>query len=210
MKRRMDLIGQTFGRLKPFRRAEDGSRPKGGATSRWLCQCDCGSQKIVATSALRAGVIRSCGCLARETVIARSKTHGMKADDRYTTWRGMKERCRNPRNHKWADYGGRGITICDRWRDFAAFCADMGERPAGHGIERIDNAKGYEPGNCRWATQKDQCRNKRNNVRIAHDGQEHCVAEWADRLGIRRGLIYARLRRGWPVDRALNTASGGA
>src|SRR5688572_1102970 len=129
--------------------------------------------------------------------------HGKTDHPLYSIWTGMKYRCQNPKARKYVIYGGRGIKVCERWNDFANFLADMGERPAGMTIERIDNDGDYEPSNCRWATQKEQERNKSTNVKFLFQGKERCVAEIAELTGVPRYYIYARLRRGWPVERAL-------
>jgi hypothetical protein len=121
----------------------------------------------------------------------------------------MKTRCYNPKATNFADYGGRGITVCDRWRgSFMAFIADMGPRPSPlHTLDRNENSKGYSPDNCRWATGKEQSRNKRNNVFLTFKGRSLTIAAWAEETGISVGRICARLRQGWPVERILTTPS---
>lgn len=114
----------------------------------------------------------------------------------YYTWMGIKGRCTNPNYRQWNDYGGRGITICERWKDFAAFAADMGERPPGHSIDRIDNDKGYSPENCRWATRKEQQRNQRRAVFVIVDGVRYRAVELADIAGIKTDTIIERAARG--------------
>jgi hypothetical protein len=113
----------------------------------------------------------------------------------------MRQRCGNPRHPAWDDYGGRGIKVCDRWDRFENFLADMGERPAGTSLERIDNSRGYEPGNCRWATRTDQNRNTRASHNLTYDGQERSIAEWSEVTGIPYRTIMSRLRYGWSADR---------
>jgi hypothetical protein len=117
----------------------------------------------------------------------------------------MKNRCTNPNNKDHALYAGRGIRLALRWEIFENFLADMGERPPGMSIDRIDNNGNYEPGNCRWATSKEQTRNKRVNRMVLWRGQSLCLVEWADRVGIPRSVLNDRLRRGWTVDRAFTT-----
>jgi hypothetical protein len=121
----------------------------------------------------------------------------------YRAWSAMKLRCANPNNEQYHNYGGRGITVCDRWRQsFAAFLVDMGPRPSPrHSIDRIDNNGNYEPGNCRWATSREQNRNRRNNIVLTHDGRTMCLADWARELGVPRGTLLARYRDGQPPDR---------
>jgi hypothetical protein len=120
----------------------------------------------------------------------------------------MLQRCTNPKNPSFERYGGRGITVCERWRDFAAFQADMGEPPAGLTLDRKDNDLGYQPENCRWATDAEQTRNTRRNRRLTLDGRTQCMSDWARELGIRQQLISRRLSDGWPVERALAKDDG--
>jgi hypothetical protein len=122
----------------------------------------------------------------------------------FRTWSGMKERCSNPRNPSFSHYGGRGITVCEWWLKFDNFLADMGLKPPGMSIERIDNDGDYEPGNCRWATTSEQSRNKTNNVFVTFRGQTLIVKDWAYILGIKADTIEHRLSRGFPVERALS------
>jgi hypothetical protein len=123
----------------------------------------------------------------------------------YRAWYQMVYRCTNPKFDQWKDYGGRGIKVCDSWRySFTTFLKDMGPRPsAKHSIDRIDNAKGYEPSNCRWATREEQNGNMRTSVRLTHDGRTQCVSAWAREMGLSATTLVARLRNGWSVERAL-------
>jgi hypothetical protein len=123
----------------------------------------------------------------------------------YRTWTKMVKRCINSRDDRYADYGGRGIGVCEEWKTFEGFLADMGERPKGTTLDRRDNSKGYEPGNCRWATPKEQQRNTRSNRLVSFNGETKCVAEWADTLGIARGILNSRFHRGWSDAKALST-----
>jgi hypothetical protein len=137
---------------------------------RWVCACDCGTQVVVYGSKLRRGETRSCGCLNREAVASRSVSHGEARTGaqsaEYAAWCSMKKRCANPSHRFWRHYGGRGITVCDRWRDsFENFLADMGRRPGrGFSLDRINNDGNYEPGNCRWATAKVQANNRQRKA----------------------------------------------
>ncbi len=123
-------------------------------------------------------------------------------------WSGMKSRCLKPQHRQYADYGGRGIGFAPRWLIFENFFADMGPCPIGHSIERRDNDGAYEPGNCIWATAKEQARNRRNNTRLTMNGETRCLTEWAERFGLLAVTVSTRLRRGWPVHRALSMPTG--
>jgi hypothetical protein len=124
----------------------------------------------------------------------------------YNLWQQMKNRCTNPRNKGYAAYGGRGITVCDRWQDFQAFHDDMGERPPGMSLDRIDNDLGYGPDNCRWATRKTQQRNRRNNVILTAFGKSQSVAAWAEEIGMPITTLYARVTAyGWTHEKAIRT-----
>lgn len=135
-----------------------------------------------------------------------SPTHGHatgKKSKTYRAWAAMKERCCKPHHPAYANYGGRGITVCAQWLQFAGFLADMGEKPADRSLDRIDNTKGYSPDNCRWATRKEQERNKRSSVRVTALGETLTLAEWAERTGIQGQTIAYRVRNGWSPDLAV-------
>ena len=129
-------------------------------------------------------------------------THGMYGTPTYKSWQAMRGRVQTPSKAKW--YAG--VKVCDRWMVFENFYADMGERPTGTTLDRIDNANGYEPGNCRWATVIQQQSNKRSNVMLELNGKRQCVAHWARELGIPKPRIHNRIKRGWPVEKILSTA----
>lgn len=168
-----------------------------------LVRCGCGTERAVAAQALKAGKSKGCGCDHRELCKARAR-HGLTGTRTHVIWQHMIGRCTNPRGAEWRYYGGRGIKICDRWRTFENFLADMGEAPAGLSIDRINNDGDYEPGNCRWATAIQQCRNTRKNVHIEFYGRTQTLAAWAEEIGIRSNLICMRLRRGFSIAEALS------
>jgi hypothetical protein len=157
----IDLTAQRFGRLVVERRIDN---DKHGGT-RWMCMCDCGKISVCLPSNLRGGRSKSCGCLNKEVAVKTRTTHNMSGTKEYVTWRNMKTRCENPNSTAYKYYGGRGITICKEWLDsFEAFYRDMGDKPEGLSIDRIDNDGGYSPDNCRWATQSEQCFNQRRSL----------------------------------------------
>ena|ERR1700724_3600028 len=161
--KKLNLIGQRFTRFLVIAFVETRKR-----NSYWSCRCDCGEVRTISGQDLKGGHSRSCGCLQRQLVSQRSRgntfpvTHGQHETTEYAIWEGMIQRCTNPKNKAWKWYGARGITICVRWLKFENFLADMGQRPAGKSIDRYPNNGGnYEPGNCRWATQREQVQNSR-------------------------------------------------
>lgn len=172
------------------------------------CVCDCGNESIVNTCNLKTGNTQSCGCLRKEIEPVASVTHGATSGKNwsatYTVWHGMIQRCTNPNNPSWKNYGGRGITICDRWRfSFESFFSDMGERPAGHSIERVNRNGPYQKDNCIWADNIQQARNRGNNRPLTFNGKTQTLAEWAEETSIPYFTLHTRLRRGWSIEQTL-------
>lgn len=205
------MIGERFGRLTVL--AEGPRAESTRKQRRWICRCDCGNERLVYVESLRRGLSKSCGCLSRETsaaILRARATHGHtrggggKRTPTYGSWRAMVYRCTSPSDSSYWRYGAVGVTVCDRWRhSFENFLADMGERPAGMTLDRIDGAKGYELSNCRWATTKQQLANRKSVRLIEFGGRSMNITEWARELGISAQSIRARLEGGWPIEKAL-------
>jgi hypothetical protein len=163
------MIGKRFGRLVVLKQAGTRYAPY-GTRLLVLCRCDCGKKKTIIAVAVRIGLTKSCGCLQKEVLSKRRTSHGETVDGRtaeYTSWKAMRQRCYSPNYTKFMDYGGRGITVCERWNDFANFLADMGRKPSKrHSLDRIDNDGPYSQENCRWGTKRQQSRNRRKWVMI--------------------------------------------
>lgn len=191
----LDLSGQRFGLLTVVQIAE--LTRKG---PKWLCQCDCGGTISPRYDALLRGRAKSCGCTR--------KRHGHTgvgwATPEYKTWAGIIARCCVPSNGTYPKYGGKGISVCDRWRIFENFLSDMGSKPsADHSIDRIDNSQGYHPENCRWATRTQQGRNKTNNRMLTIDGVTKPQTQWAEDAGVPISRIKSRLAMGWSAKDAV-------
>lgn len=199
----MDIeIGKRFSRLVVLRR--HGSL---GNAAAWLCQCDCGAVVRAAGNKMRQGKKKSCGCLLKEIVKTTSLKHGHYTNrtpsKSYSSWRNMKNRCLNPKVKAYQNYGGRGITVCERWMSFENFYADMGDPPAGMTLEREDNNLGYSPNNCSWATRADQAKNRRNVALVEISGVKKPLTHWALEMGVSVSSALQRRSRGWSVLEAL-------
>lgn len=196
--------GMKFNRLTVVKRAPH--EPRFHGCYGWVCRCDCGTLVTVVSRNLVKGISRSCGCLLRDVMSERNRTHGLTHTRAYRAWQEAKRRCYDPRRRSYGRYGGRGITMYDEWRNsFAAFLRDVGPCPPGLSIDRIDNSNGYEPGNVRWTNATVQSNNRHNITAITFRGETMSLTNWARRLGIKRLLLHKRLKRGWPVDLAFTT-----
>ena len=205
------IPGMRSSRLELIAEVDSRHKPGGSIARRVLCRCDCGNETTLDLGAFHTGRTASCGCLQKEAAARNgrnSRKHGLSQSKTYRIWNAMKQRCSNPHDKYYHLYGALGISVCQRWRDsFSAFVEDMGEKPSPkHSIDRYPDKNGpYAPGNCRWATMKEQQRNRRNNVLLAIGGDTMCVAEWAEQRGIRVGMIWDRLRSGWSGQDAVMT-----
>jgi hypothetical protein len=205
----MKLVGRQFGKWLVLSKGPSDKY----WNRRWLCRCECGKERLVLQNSLVYGKSSMCHpCAMRASAEKRAqaiKTHGLSRSLEYKVWSEMIRRCHNHHDTSYANYGGRGIQVCDDWRGaggFEAFIGHIGRRPsASHAVDRIDNNGNYEPGNVRWATQTVQGRNTRKNRLITAFGKTMTLAEWAERTGIKRETIARRLNCGWSSERALNT-----
>lgn len=198
------LIGQRFGRLIVRRRAENIGRHVA-----WNCTCACGKRTVVTTCNLRKGHTQSCGCLRAEKARLSYPVHGMSRTAIYNSWTGMLDRVRNPNTRRYSRYGGRGITVCDRWLSFENFYADMGDRPSpDHSLDRVDNNGPYSPENCRWATLEEQNNNKVNNrfasvggIAMTFARASRALGKYDDYVGlrVRKGTMQEVTRQGLPI-----------
>jgi hypothetical protein len=189
-----DLTGRRFGRLVVVNLVERTSRYR----IRYLCKCDCGEVRSINGGGLRAGNHMSCGCLRRENRIR----HGMHKHPLYNIWKGMRRRCTVETDRAWDNYGGRGITVCPQWNEedgIHQFINDMGERPPGYTLERIDNDGPYSPENCEWRTMSEQKQNTRRSRYIEHDGLRLTLSEWARRLGVSKYRTRRRFMLGQSI-----------
>ena len=203
---RADLQGQIFGRLTVI---EYAGRASGGTNAKWHCRCECDNEVVVCGQSLRRGLTTSCGCLQRERA---SETHqtligshaGAPSHPLYKIWKGMNDRVLNSQASDYSNYGGRGITVCRRWRwdmpgGFQNFIDDIGQvlgpRPAGHTIDRIFNEHGYGPANVRWSSAKEQSRNRRGNVSVWFRGERMVLTDFAERVGVSCHTLFSRIQR---------------
>jgi len=202
-------VGERFGRLTvvgPHARRENGGQMR----TYWRCRCDCGNYVEVFVGSLTEGLTQSCGCYRDEVSGARFKdwnerrSTGHCREPLYGTWTSMVSRCHSENDQAYCYYGARGISVCARWREsFEAFRDDMGPRPSGRTLDRVNNDGDYTRENCRWATTQEQHRNRRGLCLLTFQGKTQTITEWAAEVGIPRVTLYGRRRRGWSVERTL-------
>lgn len=197
------LLGRKFGRLKVIKNGPvlvvgvDQVKTK---TS--ICLCDCGKEVRIRNNCLTSNTTKSCGCFRKEATSRNFKTHGLSNTRDYNAWNTMIQRCTNPRVDGYRNYGGRGIRVCNRWRRFENFIKDMGNRPEGLSLERLNNKRNYEPSNCVWATRKSQSRNTRRNIIYTINGTTACLVELCDLFNKNYHTTYDRLKRGLTIEQA--------
>ena len=201
--RLIDLTGSRFGRWLVLAR-EPGLNSSRQA--RWRCRCDCGTERVVTGLRLRGGTSRSCGCARDEMWSERLTTHGLSKHRLFPTWVAMMARCYRTQNRAYPDYGGRGITVCERWHDVVNFIADN-DPLAGLelSMDRRDNDGPYSPANVRWTTRTAQAFNRRSNVLLTFEGRTQALFDWARQLGMAPRTLWARIDAGWSVGEALTT-----
>lgn len=216
MKNFSDLTGLKFERLTVIERVENDKR----GAARWRCKCICGGETITSSAHLKSGHTKSCGCYSKE--VAKNKAykneyfykHGLFSNKDYVRishiLNTMKKRCYNPNSSNYKNYGGRGITVYEKWREkengllnFYKWAMDNGYEE-NLTIDRIDVNGNYEPNNCRWATAKEQANNKTNNRFITYNGETYTVTQWAEKINIKPRVLLDRIRRNWSVERAFN------
>lgn len=202
-----DLSGHRFNRLVALNRTAP-LIPTKSKKWFWLCQCDCGKQKIVSSGHLKNGGAKSCGCLRVDFCKKQFATHRKSRTKIHAVWATMKARCLTKTSLSYPRYGGSGITVSDDWLVFENFYRDMGECPDGLSLDRKDNNLGYSKENCRWATKTEQARNKRRSLIFLYQGERKHLKELCVENGVKYGTVWRRLKHGWPIDRALSRIDG--
>lgn len=200
MSKLIDLTGKKFGRLNVLRRVEN----KLGKPC-WECICDCGTIRNITSAGLRKGT-QSCGCYVKDKNKEIQSTHKKSGTREYDIWHSMKGRCLNPKHHAYKDYGGRGITICEKWMEFQGFWEDMQEGYIKNlTLDRKENDRGYFKENCRWATRGEQSNNTRTVRQIYHNGVMKTISQLSKEYGINYYTLWSRFDYGWPIEKALST-----
>ena len=205
-----DLSGKTFGRLVALR--SEIKRPEGGQQyTLWFCRCGCGNEKWIRQANLQSGSTISCGCHRLELHRKRMTVHGhghsgsrRPNSPTMMSWASMMQRCYKPKTNRFEAYGGAGIKVCKEWHAFVNFLSDMGERPDGKTLDRINSSKDYCPSNCKWSTRKEQNRNRKSVIMLTARGKTMCLAEWEENgSAVRANSIARRIRAGWPAEMAI-------
>lgn len=196
----VNLKGKIFGQLKVIEMI-----PKTTRKTYWLCQCSCGNQKEIRSDSLLSGKTISCGCHRKQQALINlkpNKTHDLSNTRLYKEWQGMKKRCLNKKDKRFSSYGGRGISICKQWLEFENFCewAMNNGYQENLSIDRINNNGNYEPNNCKWSTNKEQCNNRRTNILICYKGKTKTLMQWCEELNLNYKRVHNRYRRGIPLD----------
>lgn len=198
-----DLIGKRFERLVVLKQTEDYVVPSGRHHPQWLCQCDCGNIVEVLGDSLKSGHTKSCGCLREDNLKTVAITHGDSYSKLYGVYTSIIDRCYNPNNKRFKDYGGRGIIVCDEWKDsylnFKTWAISSGYKE-GLSIDRKDNNLGYNPSNCRWTTRIVQQNNMRRNHIVEHNGQSKTIAEWSRELNIKYDKLWKFIKKGLSIE----------
>lgn len=199
----ISLDGQQFGYLTVLRRAGSIIRNGKRKYATWLCRCTCGKEVVVNGQLLRRGLRKACAQNHFYNVRANGAS---KHISEYRSWEAMRRRCYDKTHHRYSIYGGRGIRVCDRWRDsFQNFLADMGKKPTPkHTVERKDNDGSYEMSNCRWATRTEQARNMRRSVFVEYEGERMLLLDVVAKLKLNRSVVQGRLRIGWSLEEAIS------
>lgn len=197
-----NITGQKFGKLTAVRFAY--VMPSGHAV--WEFKCECGKYKRSLIANIKRNLMASCGCASKELKVARLiKSKSLRKDAIWRIYKGVIARCTNPNRHNYKDYGGRGIYVCKRWLDsFDNFVSDLGPRPDGYSLDRIDNDGPYSPENCRWASAKEQQNNRRCTKFIEHEGRKMTLTDWANHANVSIAALRYRIKQGWPLGEALN------
>jgi len=198
-RKKIDMIGKKFGKILVLENIENKTI---NDSSKVKCLCDCGNIKSIRSLLLRKGIYTDCGCV-------RIRRNSFLKHELFVTWKDMNSRCYYPKAQYYKNYGGRGIKVCDRWRNkingLENFINDMGDRPKGYSLDRKDNNKDYSPRNCRWATNTQQCRNRTNNRLFEYKGVSRSIAEWCEIYKIKYSSFYSRTVRGWSIEKILET-----
>lgn len=206
MAKLIDLTGQTFDKLTVVERVKSSNK-----NAKWRCDCECGKTVEVFGIDLKSKKTRSCGCIHSEQLAQRNHKHGLAHDRLNNILRAMKQRCYNPKAKFYCNYGGRGIKICPEWLDKENGLENFYNWAIANGykdnltIDRIDNNGNYEPSNCRWATPKEQGNNTRANHLITYNGKTQTLTQWANEKRVKRCTLQMRLKRGWTIEKTLNT-----